>query len=285
MKPIKFITTFSKNGYDVYGKTWLESFRQNVKDENITVDLYIDFNIPSQEKINKVNYDEAIPHHKDWLKEFETKYTGGSFYNKKMAMRFSYKAFVMQHALKNNDNSYLIWLDGDCIFKQEQDFSTFPLSLLNDKFIAVQREHNGGHDHCESGIVIFDTMHKDKDQFLNQLINNYKIENVITMSQPYDGFLIYKSLNGISYTDLNEGYGKGGIQSDPNETFLHPELNKRFLHNIGPTGKKQYENYSSVSKIDEYFRLLGARDKRSPEEIIEIRNKLLAIRRNKNSGL
>lgn len=280
MKPIKIITTFSKNGYAVYGKTWIETFTKNVKDTNVSVDLYIDFPLQiTDPRINTIDYDAVIPHHKIWLKSFESQYSGGSFYNRKMAMRFSYKAFVMQHALQNNNDCYLIWLDGDCVFKQDQDFISFPVSVLNDKFVAVQREHNGGLDHCESGIVIFDAAHKDRDVFLKQFIENYKIENVVTMSQPYDGFLIYKSLIGVDYTDLNDGYGRGGIQSDPNETFLHPELNKRFLHNIGITGKKEYESFSNVSKTDEYFRLLGATDKRSPEEIVEIRNKLLAIRR------
>lgn len=281
MKRIKFITTFSKNGYNLYGKTWIETFTKNVKDTNVCVDLYIDFPLEiADSRINIIDYDLVIPQHKNWLDQFHSEYKGGSFYNKKMAMRFSYKSFVMQHALQTNDDCYVIWLDGDCIFKQEQDFVSFP-QLLSDKFVAVQREHNGGEDHCESGIVIFDSAHKDKKLFLQQFLNNYRIENIINMSQPYDGFLIYKSLIGINYVDLNDGYGKGGIQSDPSQTFLHPAINSRFLHNIGITGKKEYDNYESVSKVDKYFRLLGATDKRSPEEIIEIRNKLLSIRRNK----
>ena len=42
MKPIKFITTFSKNGYEVYGKTWIETFTKNVKDENM-INISISF--------------------------------------------------------------------------------------------------------------------------------------------------------------------------------------------------------------------------------------------------
>lgn len=280
MKPIKFITTFSKTGYELYGKTWLQTFRDNVKDDNITVDLYIDFNIPSQEKINKVNYENAIPNHKQWINEFDSKYLG-PLYNKKMGVRFSYKSFVMQHALQNNTGCYLIWLDGDCIFKPNQNFSNFQESLLNNKFIAVQREHVGGDDHCESGFVLFDTDHPDKQKFVDQFVNNYKIENVIQMGSPYDGFIIYRSLNGIDYVDLNDGYGRGGIQSDPNETFLHPELKCRFLHNIGPTGKSQYDTWSIYSKTDEYFKLMQGRTKKTPEEIRSIRQNLIQKRNNK----
>lgn len=279
MKQIKFITTFSKTGYELYGRTWLETFRDNVKDENITVDVYIDFNIPSQEKIYKVNYDDVIPNHKDWINKFERQYKGTP-YNKKMAVRFSYKSFVMQHALQNNSGCYLIWLDGDCIFKPNQEYSTFASELLNNKFIAVQREQNGGDDHCESGIVIFDTDHQDKQKFLDQFINNYKIENIIKMSSPYDGFIIYKSLTGIDYIDLNDGYGRDGIQSDPNETFLHPALNCRFLHNIGPSGKTNYDNWE-FHKNSEYFKYLNGRVIKTPEEIKQIRQNLISKRNNR----
>ena len=278
MKPIKFITTFSKNGYEVYGKTWIETFTRNVKDENITADIYVDFSLTvSDPRITLINYNLAIPSHKEWMQKFESTY-GGAMYNKKMGMRFSYKSFVMQHALDNNENCYLIWLDGDCIFKENQTFSNFQELVLNGKFIAVQREHVGGDDHCESGFVLFDTDHADKQRFNNQFKNNYKIENIIQMGSPYDGFVIYRSLNGINYVDLNDGYGRGGIQSDPNETFLHPELNKRFLHNIGITGKSQYQSWSTYSKSDPYFKLIIGRSKKTPEEIKALRQQLVQKR-------
>lgn len=278
MKPIKFITTFSKTGYEVYGKTWIESFTKNVKDANIFVDIYVDFPISIfDNRINLIDYELAIPTHKNWMKQFELAYTGAMF-NKKMGMRFSYKSFVMQHALDNNSRSYLIWLDGDCIFKENQSFNNFQESLLNGKFIAVQREQVGGDDHCESGFVLFDTDHIDKQKFNSQFKTNYEISNITQMGSPYDGFVIYKSLNGIDYVDLNDGYGKGGIQSDANETFLHPELKKRFLHNIGPSGKEQYEGFKRYSSTDEYFKLIKGRAQKTPEEIRNIRQSLLAKR-------
>lgn len=282
MKPIKFITTFSKNGYEVYGKTWIDSFSKNVKDDNVSVDLYIDFPLNiSDSRIKLIDYNTVIPNHNSWLNQFERSYIGAT-YNKKMGMRFSYKSFVMQHALENNTNCYLIWLDGDCVFKENQSFTNFQEQLLNNKFIAVQREHNGGDDHCESGFVLFDTDHEDKNKFIQQFKSNYEITNIVKMGSPYDGFIIYRSLNGIDYTDLNNGYGRGGIQSDPNETFLNPELRKRFLHNIGPTGKSQYASWKTYSEKDEFFKLIRGKIKKTPEEIKQIRKNLVQKRNSKN---
>jgi hypothetical protein len=274
MKPIKFITTFSKTGYEVYGKQWIDSFSANVEEQDITVDLYIDFPLSITDKrINIVNYDRAIPNHKSWLTEFNSLYTG-AMYNKKMAMRFSYKSFVMQHALQNNSNCYIIWLDGDCIFKPNQTYNNLS-NILDNKFIAVQREHNGGADHCESGFVLFDVDHKDKDQFLNVFIETYNLNTIINQDSPYDGFMIYKSLANVDYVDLNKNYGKGGIQSDPSCTFLNPILQSRFIHNIGVTGKSQYESWNTYSKTDEYFKLIQNKTKKTPEDIRRTRLELI----------
>lgn len=281
MREVKIVTTFSKNGYQVYGKTWLESFSKNVKDNNVSVDLYLDFPLVITDKrIKIIDFDSAIPDHSAWVKSFEQLYSASSFYNKKMAIRFSFKSFVMQHAIKSNNNGYLIWLDGDCVFKQHQDFNVFPANVLAGNALAVQREHNGGEDHCESGFVVFDLEHKDIEIFNDNFVKNYQIQNVISMHQPYDGFIIYKSLQGINYSDLNEQQGQRGIQSDPSETFLHPELYARFLHNIGITGKNQYTGYSSISRIDEYFRLLGT-PRKTFEEIKQARLTLVEIRSKK----
>ena len=279
MKPIKYITTFSKSGYEVYGRTWIETFLNNVKDKNVLVDIYVDFPIEiADSRINLIDYNTAIPNHQSWITLFNSNYSGAD-YNKKMGVRFSYKSFVMQHALDNNVGCYLIWLDGDCIFKPHQQFSDFQESLLDGKFIAVQREHVGGNDHCESGFVLFDADHRDKQKFNSQFKNNYIIENIIQMGSPYDGFIIYKSLSGIDYVDLNAKHGKGGIQSDPNETFLHPELKKRFLHNIGITGKSSYDRWDDY-KNTEYFKYIQGRIRKTPEEIMAIRKSLIAKRRN-----
>ena len=276
MKPIKFITTFSQTGYAVYGKTWINSFLSNVNDNNISAEIYVDFPLKvASDKIIIKDFDSAIPNHKKWITQFESEFNGAQ-YNKKMSVRFSYKAFVMMHALDNNKDCYLIWLDGDCIFKPNQTFSDFIDPLLNKKSIAVQCEHEG--HHCESGIVIFDTNHLHTPEFTKRLKNNYEIDNIIQMDSPYDGFVIYKSLKGLEYVDLNNGYGHDKIQSDPNETFLHPEIHKRFLHNIGVTGKSQYHSWDVYSKIDPYFKLINKRGKKTPEEIRNIRKKLFDIR-------
>lgn len=271
------------NGYQLYGKKWIETFSENVKDNNITVDLYLDFQIPiTDPRITIINYNSAIPNHKSWINNFENKSTH-IIYNKKMGIRFSFKSFVMQHALDNNKDCYVVWLDGDCIFKPNT--YNFIENLIQGNAIACQREPNGGNDHVESGIVIFDVDHPDTKVFNDRFKQLYLVENLINHESPYDGFMIYLALKetGISYINLNEIHGKIGIQSDPNQTFLHPDIQSRFHHNIGPSGKAQYDTWNIINKTDEYFKLLNGKIKKTPEEIRQIRN-LLVSKRNKLSS-
>jgi hypothetical protein len=275
-KPTKFITTFSEVGYKVYGKTWIDTFIRNAGDD-VCADIYVDFELTVNDpRIRIIKYNKAIAGHDRWIKEFNRSYKGAP-YNKTMAIRFSYKSFVMMHAFANNKGRYVVWLDGDCVFKEDQTYTQLGY-LLRDNVIAVQREHNGGDDHCESGFVLFDPDHADAGTFIQQFTDNYVIDAVIKMVSPYDGFIIYKSLDGIEYTDLNDGYGRHGIQSDPSCTFLHPELKKRFIHNIGPTGKATYDTWTQHCDDDMVFKMIAGNSETAQLDTAEVRRRLISIR-------
>lgn len=281
IKPIKFITTFSKTGYEVYGRTWIECFIQNTSDDNITADIYVDFDLMvDHPRIKVLNFAKECPEHYVWKKQY---YKRGIHkgYIKTCVMKFSYKSFVMQSALRSN-TGYVIWLDGDASIIKN-DFGTFPENLLQDKFIAVQKEACNGTFHCESGIVIFDADHQDKDKFIQQFEFLYTLNELDKVHAPYDGFLIWKAIEqqNIDHVDLNEGYGRGGIQSDPNETFLNPDIGSRFYHGIGEAGKSTFENWNKYKNSDEYFRIIVGSSPKTPEEIKEIRQKLIVKRNGK----
>lgn len=254
---ILFFTTFNENGYDLYGETWVKSW---IKIANlypsIKAKIYYEGKRPIEYKhpnLTIVDFRKEIPEHKIWRDQFLRSSTHDE-YIKTMTVRFSFKSFVIQHALSNNNNEFIVWLDGDCVFKPS-DYEGFPKNLLNGKFLACQVEENWDLNHVESGILIFDGLHEDKVKFIDRFRKNYAFEELVPMGQPYDGFVIYRSLlmSKLDYVNLNKGYGRGGIQSDPNCTFLHPEIKSKFVHNIGWTGKHQYENWEEIFNRDEIF--------------------------------
>lgn len=265
LKQTLFISTFSKNGYFVYGKKWIETFLEQTKDfPEITAKIWIDGMsqaeldaIKVEGKLETVDYAADIPEQAEWKKMFEEKST---HFNrvKQLSIKFSFKSFVISKGLKDNTDKYVIWLDADCIFKSP-DFKNFPKKLLKKKFIACQKESNS--DHVESGIVIFDTEHGDRQKFIDTF-DGYYYGDVNSFGELYDGFVINRTLltATIDFVDLNEKYGLQGVQSDPNLTFLNPEISKRFHHNIGITGKRNYEDWRTYSRQDEYFQLIHGID-------------------------
>jgi hypothetical protein len=254
---VLFFTTFNENGYDLYGKTWIETF---VKIANyypsIKAKIYYEGRQPpiTHPNITYVSFTKEIPQHKVWKDQLR-KRSAHDDYVKTMIERFSYKSFVIQDVLSKHTDDYLIWLDGDCVFKVD-DYSNFPRNLLQDKFLACQVEENHDLNHVESGILIFNGKHPDTKKFNERFIKNYTFEELLPMGQPYDGFVVFRSLlmSNLKYVNLNAGYGRGGIQSDPNCTFQHPNIKSKFIHNIGWTGKHQYNNWESVFEKDEIFK-------------------------------
>jgi hypothetical protein len=266
MKPIKFITTFSKAGYHVYGKKWIETFAENTKNySNITASVYINgmdmlefAYLKKTSRVKIFDFDREIPEHKDWINFFNTN-TKHDGWIKSEDIKFSYKAFTMLKNLEKINEGYLIWLDADCIFLSD-DFDNFPQNSIQNNFIACQLEKNS--EHVESGIVIFDCESTEKKQFGETMKDFYcNAEKINTFDQLYDGYVLRRTINTIkpSLLDLNEGHGVDGIQSDSNFTFLNPEIHKRFLHNIGINGKKNYDDWDKFKNQDEHFSLFSKR--------------------------
>jgi len=256
---VRFFTTFNKNGYDLYGQQWIQSFIDIANYYNkFKATIYHEGFEPTTQHPNVtwIKYETAMPNHPKWKTQY-LKQSSHSDYVKKMTVRFSHKAFVIQHALQNNSDEYLIWLDGDCVFKKA-DYSDFPKTLLSNKFLACQIEHSQYLNHVESGILIFDNRHPATQKFVKKFSKNYQIKHILSMSQPYDGFVIFKSLaeSKLDYIDLNLGHGKGGIQSDPGMTFCNPAIKDKFIHNIGWTGKNQYENWDTVFGRDDIYKTM-----------------------------
>lgn len=286
---ILFFTTFNKNGYDLYGKSWVDSFIKVANYYNkFKAKIYYEGFKPKKthSNIQWVDFKQEIPQHESWKKEYLQKNTHAD-YVKTMCVRFSHKAFVIQDVLDKHNNEYLIWLDGDCVFK-DSNYTEFPKNILKNKFLACQLEHAHDLNHVESGILIFRGQNPDTKVFNQHFKENYKVNNVIKMGEPYDGFIVSKSLitSKLSYINLNEGYGKGGIQSDPNLTFLHPQIKDKFVHNIGWTGKNQYKGFELIKDRDDILtkleNTLFGNKKEKKEKRKRLFNKLEKLRRLKN---
>lgn len=287
MKPVKFITTFNKNGYHVYGKSWIESFLKFTEGYSfITAKIYVeDMDVSTLDygpRVELVDFKQSIPAHADWVKLFKEK-TEHDDWNRDLAIKFSFKSFVMINSLKNT-SGYVIWLDADSVFI-DSNFNTFAEQALAGNFVACQKE--AGSTHVESGIVIFDADHPDRQKFVDEFEQYYFDPTEFnSFGQFFDGYALRRAIENteVACFDLNEGYGVGGIQSDPGNTFLNPLIKSRFVHNIGLTGKKQYETWTEYAPIDPMFQLIPGindktREERLQETLEKINDRILTLRR------
>lgn len=250
MKSVVFITTFSKEGYKAYGETWIDGFISYVKNANALI--YVDFDLTvSDNRVKIVDFNKKIPQHKLWANNFYIADTVSKSGYKHLGIKFSHKSFVIIDVLENYSNEYVVWLDGDCEFKPFDDFTNFIPSLLDNKFMACQVEKDTAawrnEEHVESGILLFDSAHHDKIKFVNELKMMYDINYIKTLERPYDGFLIRRALEctKTSYVDLFPA-NYVPTESSADKTFIHPEINCRFIHNIYRTIDKPFFEYNHV---------------------------------------
>jgi hypothetical protein len=260
-----FVTSFNANGYHLYGIRWLKTFIVNCyNNPNIKARIYLQGMDPPEEYANLsciewIKYGDTITNHSDWINEYNKK-SNHVEYIKKMTIRFSHKAFVIQHALENKskDDDYIIWLDGDCIFLSD-DWEDFPLNILQDRFLACQRENSIKSKHIESGILIFNAKHSLIKTFLEKFKHAYTVDEIIKVKEPYDGYILGNILNHTNTSNIDELVYKNLcgelrlITDKPDQTFIHKELKDRFRHNIGIEGKKKYESWDWISQNDDVF--------------------------------
>lgn len=262
MEELLFYTTFNKNGYLLYGKEWIQSFIHLVElNPSFKAKVFTEDFTPEEihPSIEYIDYHTTIPQYFEW-KEKYLEFTPHSDKLKKMIPRFAYKSFVTQYILKGETSKYVIWLDGDCIFKPIR-YKDFLPSILEGTFIACQVEFNPRLNHIESGILIFNNHHKDKNKFLEYFTHNYKIEKVISPMLPVppsDGHLLYKTLldSKINFINLNKGIGGIKMTDSPSETFLNPKISDKFIHNIGRNGKVNYKEWKNILNQDEVFQIV-----------------------------
>jgi|688.fasta_scaffold41328_6 hypothetical protein len=260
LKPITFFTTFHQNGFELYGKLWIDTIIKNVLLSNPHINVIVysqnvkDLNI-DHPRVSIIDFDTAIPQHTKWVENFHS-LSNHSEHVKNFIVRFSHKGFVIQHALQNIKNGYGIWMDADVMFKKSEYFNFPDLLFNNGEVLCCQVEDD---NHVETGILIFDMENSKLKLFTESYIKNYSIDEIVlNLGEAYDGHITKKSLDmsGIKYLNLNQETGYKGIQSDPNRTFRHKDIHSRFTHNIGITGKRNYGDWNQIKTKDNIFTIL-----------------------------
>ena len=243
----KVITTFSIDGYELYGQrmvnTWLQYWPSD-----IALTVYTEgFNLVEKDpRLKEIDINDACP----GLKTFKER--SQSFIDPKnvktksrvaKAIRWSHKIYAMSHAL-NQPCDYLMFFDGDTYSKGPVP-SDIAQKLVQHHLFAVHFEVLQGMTHFETGLISFNMRHKQMPLFRSELQKGYDNLAIHRLPKPWDGFWIAHLAMQHNLDVLNLAARTSGVFSNP---IVKPILG----HNAGQTKFKnssiEYDKYSGRKK-------------------------------------
>lgn len=177
---MKFVTTFSKSGYDTYAQGLLNS-KENLPGELI---YYAEFPLEGSRNLFDIpgcatflQYIQKTP-----LAQGKVTTPEGTGYNYNYdAWKFSRKVFAQFDVLKNHLGK-VFWVDADCVIKKP-----IPKEFLEDIFDGKALAYLGRKGfYTETGFVGFDTQHPDFRAFLEKYIECYQRGILFTLKRWHD---------------------------------------------------------------------------------------------------
>lgn len=226
------VTTFSKDGYELYGKRLLESSHH----WPTPIVCYVETDI--EDEYESVTYKPLFDVY--GLKPFITycehpKFRGqtpnGYDYNRD-AVKFCYKVFAQFDVLQTYKGK-VFWLDGDTEFKKD-----VPESFLTDLFQGKPLVYLGREGfHTESGFLGFDTEHEDFPRFLTAYIDCYRRGILFSLPRWHDceAFDWARTVSEVDGNNLSSFFHAkpGGVTSDELNVFPKTVLGEYMKHNKG----------------------------------------------------
>ncbi len=243
----KVVTTFSIDGYELYGKrmvrSWLQYWPSNYQLTVYTEGFKLEEKDP---RLTEIDINEACPE----LQVFKDKSLQLIDPNNKKtksriakAIRWSHKIYAMSHAL-NQDCDYLIFLDGDTYTKNDVP-DGFARKIVKDHLFAVHFEFIQRMTHFETGLIVFNKKHHQMALFKEKLQEGYDTLEIHKLPKPWDGFWfahLYAKLQ-LDVLDLSKN-NKG--------VFGHPTVRNVLVHEAGKdkfhNTSIEYDKYSGRKK-------------------------------------
>lgn len=186
MNQITIVTTFSDQGYEDYGKNFLESCSKYL-DSSINLIVYRDnVCIPPQNNLTILDLEPNIPDltnfklRNSFRNETDTKFQYQS-------IRFSHKVYALCHAAFNVNTRYLIWLDSDTELYETVTDNYFIKFLKNSYFVGYLGRPGLAFSEC--GFMIFDLKNKYSKDFFNRFKWYYDSDELYNLKEWHDSFI------------------------------------------------------------------------------------------------
>jgi hypothetical protein len=280
MKTLTVVTTFPPNRWTAYAKRMVESHIEFWPDD-VMLCAYYEKDKPNleHEKIKFINIEEANPE----LVNFKQRHRNDPVANGEVqeipngvrrnpeagnndkgkgsylwdAVRFSHKTFAVDHAIKNADTDYVLWLDADTYtFRPITKDFVFDL-LPDDKLLNYLGR---GDIYPECGWVCYNQRHPKITKFMSYWTDMYINDTIFNELEWHDSYLFWQCVKRIA---PNEGVDIGkGAGAKGHHVFINSQLGSYIDH---MKGKRKVLGKSSKSDLrgsrnEDYWKNLEKHD-------------------------
>ncbi len=231
------ITTFSKDGYDLYGHQMISSWIKYWPKE-YTLKIYTeDFSIDEKDpRIVEINLNQVCPELLEFKKN-SAALTTQSVSRVEKTIKWCHKVYAMKHAMYSQDD-YLIFLDGDT-YTTNTVPSTIAEQLVTDRLFAVHFEKLKHGLHFETGLISFNLRHKQAPWLREILTSAYDSLDIYDMEKTWDGFWFAHLYKEYKLPVVNLSERCSGV-------FCNPLVKNLLVHNVG-TGKYRQAGYNKFT--------------------------------------
>lgn len=222
----KIVSTFSDDGYNVYGKYFVNSLK-NFVSRDINIELYVDtVSIPEQDNLKILKLEPSIPE----LTNFKNRNKNKIFKDYRWdGVRFAHKAYAIFHS-STDDIDYLIWLDSDT---EIYNFITpeYLIKFLPDDCFVGYIGRDGT---SETGFLIFNMKHAESKNFFNRFKWYYDSDNIYSADEYHDAYIFdivrkeFESSGLIKTFNVSpQGVTKGHFNAAFNGYMIHYKGNDK----------------------------------------------------------
>lgn len=231
------ITTFSRDGYELYGHRMIESWIKYWPDDYNLVIYTEDFDLVEQDKrITEIDINLACPNLL-LFKERSRKLIDQKKSRIDKTIKWCHKVYAIQHAMSLKSD-YLIFLDGDTYTKTFVK-PRFEAQAVEDNLFAVHFENLKDGLHFETGFVVFNLNHLQSRWLENMLTSAYDSLDIYNMKKTWDGFWFSHLYQKYNLPVKNLAANCSGV-------FCNPLIKNILHHDVG-TAKYRQAGYDKFT--------------------------------------
>jgi hypothetical protein len=273
---VKFVTSFSADGFKRYARKMLLSVIENWKDDLKLIAYYHDFTddlvkkLPESDKIEYRNLDniQDMKNYKQLMKLHDGTEGGKIPYNWRMdAIKWCNKVYALtdlslEIGEQEARGGWLIWLDADTV--TTKPFSEERVLRLFKKGAELVHLGRKDIDYSETSFIAFNLDYQSPHYLLADLRGCYDIGEVTAYREWHDGFIFERLLkiyiaHGLRVQNLSQG-------AEGLAAFAQSPLSQYMIHYKGNL-KNNVEKEEAVTTIPAQTSAVDTLDKTLPRKV------------------